>query len=210
MDLSGPPLLAGSLGYLLGSVSFAHLLARLRGVDLRQVGSGNLGATNAARALGWKGGVVVYLLDAAKGALPAWAGLELAGLGGGVLGGAGAILGHVWPLWLRFRGGKGVATLTGVFLVLAPGPLLAAAGAMALAVLLTRRMSVGSLVLAAALPVAVRLLDPESTAARLPALLLALACLALACYTHRANIRRLLAGEEPPLGGGGERRKADG
>jgi acyl phosphate:glycerol-3-phosphate acyltransferase len=191
-------LLAFLSGYLLGSISFALLFARLRGINLREIGSGNLGATNAGRALGRKTGVLVFLLDAAKGALPAWAWLffgtrpELA-----VLAGLGAYLGHIWPIYLRFRGGKGVATLVGALLVLAPISLLWALLAPVISILATRIMAVGSMALGIALPLAAWWRQEPAEI-----LWFMLGAGLFLFYTHRSNIARLLAGTEKKLGSG--------
>lgn len=192
--------LAAAAGYGLGSVSFALLLARARGIDLRQVGSGNLGATNAGRALGRKSGVLVYFLDALKGFLPVWLALRWTGsptvaVEMAVAAGAGAFLGHLWPLWHGFRGGKGVATLSGALLALAPLVVLAAGLSFLLGVLLTRIMSVGSIAFGLALGPAAFVLQAPAPVA----LFAALGGLGL-IFTHRTNIRRLLRGEEQPLG----------
>lgn len=193
-------------GYLLGSVSFAWLLACLRGVDLRSVGSGNLGATNAGRALGRPYGVLVYLLDALKGWAPAQAGLlwkpeepwvAVAGAGG-------AVIGHVFPVFLRFRGGKGVATLSGTLIALAPWALLLSVPPFVLIVLLTRYMSLGSLFLGVSIP-GLAWLSPElgvrAAPYPQPVLYYCLVAGAFILFTHRSNVRRLLAGEENRLGG---------
>lgn len=193
--------LASGAGYALGSVSFALLLARARGIDLRQVGSGNLGATNAGRALGRKSGIFVYLLDALKGFLPTWLAIRWTGSPEvAVAAGAGAFLGHLYPIWHGFRGGKGVATLSGALLALAPLVLAAAGLSFIAGVLLTRIMAVGSLAFGLALgPAAFVLRAPAPVA-----LFAALGGVAL-IFTHRANIRRLLRGEEKPFGrSGGE------
>ncbi|MAW62319.1 MAG: acyl-phosphate glycerol 3-phosphate acyltransferase [Planctomycetes bacterium] len=183
-------------GYLLGSVSFALLLARARGIDLRSVGSGNLGATNTSRALGSGAGLLVFLLDAAKGAIPVlvWASLDSEPLAA-VLAGAGAYLGHIWPVYLGFRGGKGVATLIGALLALAPWTILTVAPIALASVLITRIMSLGSLVLGLGLPIASALRgDPVEVLGFSAGAGLFL------FWTHRSNIRRLLAGEENRLG----------
>lgn len=197
-------------GYLLGSVSFAWLAGRWKRVDLRAVGSGNLGATNVGRALGAGLGFAVWLLDAAKGAAAAWLGLSLGAWqapgGDGMawdcaaIAAGTAVAGHVWPLYLRFRGGKGVATLMGALVALAPVPLLAAAAAQGLVIAVTRFMSAGSLALGAALPVSVWILGRDSTGDRLPVLVLSACAPFLLAWTHRGNIRRLLRGLEPRLG----------
>lgn len=184
------------LGFLLGSIPFGVIFARLRGVDLQKVGSGNIGATNAARALGKGIGVVVLVCDAAKAAVPLvvvrrvlageprldWI---LAALG------FGAVLGHMFCPWLRWRGGKGVATGLGTFGVLAPIPAAIAAGVWVVLYAVTRTSSVGSLVAVSLLPVVSFLRDePLATVA------LALALFPVIVWRHRDNIRRLLKREE--------------
>lgn len=190
------PGLAFLSGYLLGSVSFALLLARARGIDLRGVGSGNLGATNTSRALGARAGILVFLLDAAKGAVPVllWRAVEAEELAV-VLAGAGAYLGHIWPLYFRFRGGKGVATLIGALLALAPWTLLSVVPFALGLVLITRIMSLGSLVFGVGLPTA-SYLRGDSDAV----LGFTVGAGLFLFWTHRSNIRRLLAGEENRLG----------
>jgi glycerol-3-phosphate acyltransferase PlsY len=205
-------------GLLLGSIPSGLWIGRLRGVDLRTVGSRNIGATNAFRALGAKWGVLVFLLDAAKGALAAMApGLLAAarvsgaaapapGTGDGglfiasVAAGLAAILGHVFSPWLRFRGGRGVATSLGVFLAIVPVPTLLAFAAWVALFALSRRVSVGSLGAAILYPFLVFFIerdDPHRNA--LLAAATAVAVLVIA--RHRANIGRLLSGTEPPLVG---------
>lgn len=202
MDSAAQLASAVTFGYLLGSVSFAQVLARARGVDLRRVGSGNLGATNAGRALGRRLGVLVYVLDAAKGALPAGLPLLLGWpLGAAALGGAGACAGHVWPLWLGFRGGKGVATYSGAMLVLDPLAVLLGALALAVSVGVCRIMSLGSIVLGLTVPVAVWALDPSwSLGPGWPVLAFAAASGLLFFYTHRSNLARIRAGTEARIG----------
>ncbi|RMH03846.1 MAG: glycerol-3-phosphate 1-O-acyltransferase [Planctomycetota bacterium] len=188
-------LLAAGAGYLSGSISFALLVARAKGVDLRAHGSGNPGATNAGRVLGRKYGVLVYLLDALKGALPAGVSLILGWPpSAAVLGAAGAFAGHLWPIWFGFRGGKGVATYSGAMLVLAPGALLAGAVAFLVVVLATRVVALGSLALGIVTPAALRLLDPTAaTGERAPVFAFAAVGGALFFLTHRRNLARLLA-----------------
>jgi glycerol-3-phosphate acyltransferase PlsY len=178
------------LGYLAGSVPFGVLLTRwLRGVDVRQQGSGNIGATNVTRVAGKKLGAVVLLLDALKGALPVALALRL--LPGQplvhVLVGLAAVLGHVYPVWLKLHGGKGVATALGVLVVLVP--LAALAGALVYAAILAvwRVSSLGSLA-AGATAVGTSAFTARATEyAGLSAVLFA-----LMLWTHRGNIGRLL------------------
>ncbi len=190
-------------GYLLGSLPTGYLVARSRGVDIRAVGSGNIGATNAFRVLGKAAGSLVLGVDALKGALACW-GLPLAAarLGSGadlwtgleelaVTAGVAAILGHNYPCWLRFKGGKGIATSAGVLLVLMPAALAVCLGLWLLVFALSRYVSLASLAAAAALPFAV-------WGTRGSRLLIGVACIlsAMAIYKHRANVQRLLAGTE--------------
>jgi acyl phosphate:glycerol-3-phosphate acyltransferase len=188
------PALALALGYLLGSIPFGLILTRLTGAgDLRAIGSGNIGATNVLRT-GRKGlAAATLLLDALKGAAAVWIGRELAP-GGDLLGAAGAFFGHCYPVWLRFKGGKGVATLGGVafgiwwalglaYLALWIGVLFA-----------TRYSSVGGLAAAAALPLLAFLFG----LAQAGILFIALAIIVF--WKHRENLARLRAGTEPKVG----------
>ncbi|MFO7895179.1 MAG: glycerol-3-phosphate 1-O-acyltransferase PlsY [Longimicrobiales bacterium] len=187
------------LAYLVGATPTSYLVGRLvYGIDLRQRGSGNLGATNVFRVLGWRAAVPVGLVDVAKGAVPValfprWD--QTAAPEWALAYGAAAIVGHVFSVYVRFKGGKGVATSAGVFAALAPWATLAALGAWVVVVALTRIVSLGSLVAAVTLPVAVYLTDE-------PMLELSLAVgLALfVIYAHRSNIGRLLRGEENRFG----------
>ncbi len=178
------------LGYLAGSIPFGVLLTRwLRGVDVRQQGSGNIGATNVTRVAGKKLGAVVLLLDALKGALPVALAVRL--LPGlpflHVLVGLGAVLGHVYPVWLKLRGGKGVATALGVLVVLVPLAALAGALAYAAVFAVWRVSSLGSLTAGATVVGTSALTDRPREYAGLSAVLFA-----LMLWTHRGNIGRLL------------------
>lgn len=187
---------AALLGYLLGSIPFGLLLTRAAGLgDIRDVGSGNIGATNVLRT-GHKGlALATLLLDGAKGAAAVVAGLLLAGVPGLAAGGLTAVLGHLFPAWLNWRGGKGVATGFGVLIAAAP---LAgvAAGAVWLAVAFTTRISsAGALSAFLAAPLLAWIFQA-------PTLVIALAAaLAVLVWArHEKNIRRLLAGTEPRIG----------
>jgi acyl phosphate:glycerol-3-phosphate acyltransferase len=200
-----------TLSYLLGSISFAWILAKkIAGVDLRTVGSGNLGATNAGRLLGRKWAVVIYLLDFAKGFAPVVVLRRAFGDPAGpatvpvsIVAGLAAFLGHCLPVWHGFRGGKGVATASGVIAALTPR----AAGIVflvfGLAVALSRRVSVGSVAAAAALPV-VHFLLREGSATNEHATSWTLGLYGVLAivviYRHRQNLRRLFRGEEPRIG----------
>jgi glycerol-3-phosphate acyltransferase PlsY len=177
--------------YLAGSIPFGLLMARLKGVDIRAAGSGNIGATNVARVVGKPLGMLVLVLDAAKGFGPAFAALRLTGPRVAAIAGILAIVGHVFPVWLRFRGGKGVATGLGVFLALAPMEAGVSFAVYAVVYAIGRISSLGSLCAGAALLGAMyaRSEPPEIMA-------LGAAAFALIVWRHRGNIGRLLRREE--------------
>jgi glycerol-3-phosphate acyltransferase PlsY len=182
--------------FLLGSIPTGLLLARLRGIDIRTVGSGNIGATNVARGLGKKSGVLVLLLDAAKGAIPILV-VRLLDLGARVdpfvitATGFAAVAGHCFTPWLRFRGGKGVATSLGVFLALEPAVTAMTAGLFAAIYLATKIVSIGSIAAALAFPILLWLLGRPDESVTLG---IAVAILIIA--KHHGNIRRLLRRQE--------------
>jgi glycerol-3-phosphate acyltransferase PlsY len=188
----------GVLGYLLGSIPFGLVLTRLAGLgDIRKIGSGNIGATNVLRT-GRKGlAAATLLLDAAKGAAAVLIGAWLAGESGVLSAGLGAILGHQFPVWLGFKGGKGVATGFGVLLAAAPLAALGAALVWLAMALATRISSASALAACVAAPVIAALLG-----ATLPVEALVIVTAALVVSRHYANIRRLLAGTEPRIGRG--------
>jgi glycerol-3-phosphate acyltransferase PlsY len=185
--------------YFLGSIPTSWLVVKLvTGKDLRELGSGNLGATNLYRQLGWKWAVPAAIIDVAKGAIPVLVFAPEAG-GGPLLAallGITAVLGHVFSVFVKFKGGKGVATGAGVMLGFAPWAVLASAALWGLIVRLTGYVSLGSVLAAAALPLAVWLLHPERRDVVWVFGLLALMIIGL----HRANIKRLLAGTEHRFG----------
>ena len=190
--------------YLLGSIPSGFLMARAKGIDIRAVGSGNIGATNAMRVLGKPAGITVLMLDALKGylavalAVVLFQHLQAAGSADivRVLAGIGAVLGHNYTCWLKFKGGKGIATTAGVYLALAPWALLAALAVFLLAVFTTRYVSVGSVLGAIVLPAVVWFLYPHDIFLGVVTTLLG----ALAIYKHKANLQRLRAGTENRLG----------
>ena len=187
--------------YLVGSIPTAHLVGRANGVDLRTVGSGNLGATNVFRTLGWKWGLFVYVADMLKGVLPVLLLPQLAHVGAGwpwgVAFGVAAIIGHVRPIFLMGKGGgKGVATASGVFLALAPLPALCALIAFSIVVAASRYVSLGSLIGAVVLPVALGLQEGALT----PLVLVSVSVAAFVFWTHRENIGRLRRGQERRIG----------
>jgi len=183
-------------GYLLGSVPFAFLLARGGGVDIRVSGSRNVGAANVLRMTGVGRGVVVLLLDAAKGTAAVWV-AELAGVGAAARAAAGvaAVVGHVYPVWLRFHGGKGVAVAAGVFSMLVPAVTAAAAVVFTLVVWATRYVSLGSVVATVVLPPMAWL-----TGASAAVVTGASAAALLIVFRHRSNLARIRAGTERRLG----------
>jgi glycerol-3-phosphate acyltransferase PlsY len=231
--MTGHPLVMFGLlplaAYVIGSTPFAFIIARGKGIDLRKVGSGNVGATNCGRACGRGWGCLCFALDVAKGLLPVLiVGVMLrpdgydealaVKLGGQpwvpgaieqaawLLTGCCAIAGHIWPFWLRFRGGKGVATALGV--VLGIWPFFTAAGVVALGVwvivtLISRYVSLGSIVAALAFVPAFLWLWPNKEL--WPMAIFAAAMCALIIFRHRANISRLLAGTENKIGSGSKR-----
>jgi glycerol-3-phosphate acyltransferase PlsY len=184
------------LAYAIGSVPFALLLARRWGTgDLRRIGSGNLGAANVLRASGATAGLLVAALDIAKGALSVVIARHLSDQPGApAAAGLAAIVGHVYPVWLRFRGGKGVATACGVFSVLTPSATLPALTFFALTVWLTKYISLASVLASLALP-------PIAYWAGSPAPAVASACAAsaLIVFRHRSNLARLHMGREHRL-----------
>ncbi len=187
------------LSYLVGAIPTSYLAGRMfRGIDLRKHGSGNLGATNLYRTLGWKYAIPVGLFDIAKGAVPVvlFAPQVSASERVAVACGIAAVLGHVYSVFVRFRGGKGVATAAGVMLGLAPYAVLALIVLWALIVFGTGYVSLGSIVAAALLPLAVWVLHPGARGL-LPVIGLVAAGIV---WLHRANIRRLLAGTENRFG----------
>ncbi len=191
------PWFAGA--YLLGAVPTSYLVMRMaRGVDLRTVGSGNLGATNLYRQLGWRYAVPVGLFDMAKGALPVMVGMRLSGGGMAMaLGlGAAAVIGHVYSVFVGFKGGKGVATGAGVVLGLAPWAFVVSLGVWGVVVWLSGYVSLASVMAALLFPAVTWLLHPEQR----PLLWMHLALAALIVVLHRTNLRRLAAGTENRFG----------
>ena len=191
------------LAYLLGSVLGSLVMGRLRGVDIREQGSGNAGGTNALRTQGWRFALGVVVIDVGKalvavGWLPGvalpfvdvdptldrqWLAVACA---------AAVVIGHVYPVWHEFRGGKGMATLIGAVGVLAPASLLPVIGVWLAVVMLTGYVGLGTMLGAASLPVYFALVDPSNAAY----LVFAIAMAAFVVFTHRSNISRMLEGNE--------------
>jgi glycerol-3-phosphate acyltransferase PlsY len=186
--------------YFVGSIPFAYIFVRsITGRDVRAEGSGNVGATNALRSAGWKVGVTVTVLDTAKGSLAVWAMMvfnpESAWLAASML---AVVVGHCFPLWLGFRGGKGVATGFGAFLIIAPLSALAALGVWFIVLVAFRWVSLASMIATASFPVLVQLIDRPDWIT----LVSVAAAAILIVVRHHSNIRQLIAGDEPRLGPG--------
>ena len=188
------------LSYFIGNISPATLVGKLHGVDIRKEGSGNPGTTNVLRTLGKKAAACTLLIDILKGFIPAFlAGIFISRLAA-ILCGTAALLGHMWPVCFRFRGGKGVATGFGVALAIDWRVGLTALLCALLGVLVTKRMSCGSIAAALSFPAAVYLFIVQQNNAPMGWEHIWAACMAiLIIWRHRSNIARLVKGEEPPL-----------
>jgi glycerol-3-phosphate acyltransferase PlsY len=184
--------------YLFGAIPFGLLVAKSRGVDIRTQGSGNIGATNVFRVIGKGWGIFTFVLDALKGFIPAFVFPRLAGLetDWGVLFGIVAILGHSFPVYLKFKGGKGVATSAGMLLGVAPIAVLVGFVCWVLCMVFLRIVSLSSIVASIAVAVTVWVLDPDELLVNLSLTILAV----LVIWLHRGNIRRLLNGTENRFG----------
>ena len=192
--------LAILIAYFIGSVPFAWLLARRwGGADLRRIGSGNLGAANVLRTSGVRAGLLVALLDIAKGATSVLLAARLSpNAAAPAAAGLAAIIGHIYPAWLRFRGGKGVATACGVFSILAPFALPPAFAVFVLTIWATRYVSLGSVLASIVLPPIA-----YATGSSAPAVAVAFAAATLIVFRHRSNLFRLRTGTERRLGARG-------
>ena len=189
------PLIALVVAYLVGGIPFGYLLVRWRtGEDVREKGSGNIGATNVLRTTGRSVAVATLLLDIAKGAFAVWVADKLSG-GSPMwmsLAALAVMAGHAFPIFLKFQGGKAVASFIGAFLYLTPLPMIAALAVFVIVVAATRQISMGSIVAAGSLPLGAWLIEH-------PPLIVILATLAAAVfviYRHRANVDRIRAGTE--------------
>jgi glycerol-3-phosphate acyltransferase PlsY len=186
------------IAYLVGSVPTAYLLVRMAvGQDIRTRGSGNVGGTNALRTAGWRIGITVTLIDVVKGVLAVWL-MRLYNPESGWVAAAvlAAVLGHCYPVWLKFRGGKGVATGFGAFLEIAPLSALAALGLWFVVLAIARWVSLASMVASAAFPLLLKLIDRPD--------LKTLAAVSVAAVVivlrHVSNMRKIVAGEEARIG----------
>ena len=184
------------IAYFVGSVPFAFLLARRRGIDLRAIGSGNLGAANVLRSAGAAPAVLVMVLDGLKGSAAVLLAQAMSTTPGvPVVAGVASMLGHIYPVWLRFRGGKGVATAAGAFGVLAPFALSIASAVFVLTIWTTRFVSAGSIAAAIVMAIAAALTgSPGVVVAG------ATGAAAIIVYRHRANLAQLAAGTERRVG----------
>lgn len=190
-------ILLGAAGYLVGSIPFGYLVGRyVRGIDIREYGSGNIGTTNAFRVLGRGAGTIVFIGDMLKGLVPVW----LGGLAGNpelsLVAGIAAVLGHNYSIFLGFKGGRGVATSAGAALGLVPLALVGSVVVWVVGVAGSRYVSLGSILAAISLPV-FTLIGPYPVSYLVFSIIAAF----LIIYGHRPNIRRLWAGKEPRLGG---------
>ena len=202
--MSIPHWLIPVIAYLLGSIPFGLLIVKARGgPDLRSAGSGNIGAANVARTAGAVAGLLTLLLDAGKGYLAGWIAERLAnGATGGrwmMIAAVAAVLGHMFPVWLRFKGGKGVATGLGVLLPICREAVPAGAGLWVWVVFFGRCSSLGSMVAAAALPVVFSLLYAPPQAPPTYVILGTILISLLVLAKHRSNMERLVAGKESRL-----------
>ncbi len=185
-------ILIAIIGYFLGNISSSYLVGKLMGkVDVREHGSGNLGATNVYRVLGFKAGVIVFLADTLKGLLATLIGLWIKGDVGGLIGGIAAVAGHNWPFLLEFKGGKGIATSFGSIVILFPLISLILLIVEVLVIAFTGYVSLASITVAVLFPILV-IAFRYSIKHIIGALILAI----LAIYRHRSNISRLLKGQE--------------
>jgi len=188
-------LLAAAIAYLIGGIPFGYLLVRMKtGEDVRAMGSGNIGATNVLRTTGRAAAIVTLVLDMAKGSVAEWLAGKLTHDSPGAmsLAALAVMAGHAYPVFLKFQGGKAVASFIGAFLVLTPIPLLAALVLFVIVVAATRHISLGSITAAGSLPLAVYLIQHPPV----PVLLASLIAGAFVIYRHASNIQRLRTGTE--------------
>lgn len=184
-----------AMGYIIGSIPFSYLIPKWMGrIDIRQHGSGNTGTTNVVRTLGLKIGIVAFLGDFLKGIIPTAIGLILFSTLGGIVGGVFSILGHCYSVWLKFKGGKGIATSAGVLVVLMPVVLIILLTIQFIIIFATRIMSLASISSAIILPVLTALLHSNDQLLYFSVLLAV-----FIIFKHKDNIKRLLKGEENKL-----------
>ena len=185
--------------YLLGGIPFGFIVAKAKGINIREVGSGNIGATNVFRAVGKKEGIFVFLMDFLKGLIPVlfW---KHYGMYPGLVSAIGAILGHTLTPYLKFRGGKGIATGFGSFLGLFPAAILSSFGVWVLFLLISGIVSVGSIMAAITFPLFYSIYAFKSSGNVDPVILVFTGIISIyIIYKHRGNIKRLFRGEEPRI-----------
>lgn len=195
--------------YFLGTIPFGLLFARVFGAgDVRKAGSGNIGATNVARVAGPLPGILTLIFDIAKGAAAVWMAERLTNRSAAwmMIAGLSALIGHCFPLWLRFRGGKGVATAAGVYLVLSPIAVLGSIIVFVLVVAFWRYVSLASISAASAMPLLIYFLWAPRHAPPLAIILGTLAATVIIIYKHDANLQRLMHGAEPKFSFSRDRR----
>jgi glycerol-3-phosphate acyltransferase PlsY len=198
-------IITGVLGYLLGSIPFGYIMARARGIDIREHGSGNIGATNVTRTIGKGAGVFVFICDASKGLAAVQFGTLLTHhTTAEIVGAICAIVGHNFPVWLKFKGGKGIATSAGALIGLVPYPTLVAALVWAAVFFTTRYVSLASIAAAISLPLAVWGLIHFAHHGNMILVWFSVLVAVLAVWRHRGNIARLLNGTENRFGRSGE------
>lgn len=191
-DFTPAGLIAIVIAYFLGNISPAIILGKMNGIDIKKVGSGNAGTTNVLRTLGKKAALITMVVDILKGFVAVKLGLLMGGYTAGTLCAVAAFCGHIWPCLYHFKGGKGVATAFGVIMAVNWQLGLSVLAVVAVFVLLTRRMSVGSIMGAVSFPVLAWLMEPGFF---VPGFIMAV----IVIVKHRANIGRLLRGEEPKM-----------
>ena len=183
------------ISYFVGSIPFSYLIPKyMSKIDIRHVGSGNTGTTNVVRTLGLKVGILAFIGDFFKGLLPTLIGYSLLGNIGAILGGGFAVAGHCYPLWLKFKGGKGIATSAGVLLILTPHIFLILLAIQFLIIFVTRYMSLASITSAVLLPVLCMLFSVPTEI-----IIFSAGLGAFVIYRHRSNLMRLIRGEEKKL-----------
>lgn len=196
-------LLVAVIGYLIGCFSSAYLVGKIfKSIDIREHGSGNSGATNALRVMGLRAGALTFILDILKGVISAYMGYRLYGQMGLLIGGMFAVVGHNWPAFLNFKGGKGVATSLGFLLMINPKVLLPSIILGIIAIATSKHVSLGSLIILGSYPILYYLLE-EIIGYRLDIKILIVTILLalMSVARHRSNIERLLAGEENKISG---------
>lgn len=188
-------LILGICSYLIGSIPFSYLIPKWIGkVDIRTMGSGNTGTTNVVRTLGMKVGVLAFIGDFLKGIIPALIGLLWLGELGGIIGGSMAVIGHCYPIWLKFIGGKGVATSAGILIVLMPDICILLLIGQFLIIALTKYMSLASLLSAVLLPILAFIFSKSDQM-----VLFSISLAIFVIFRHRANLLRLIKGTESKL-----------